>query len=131
LGQDKEEVKELWGGYASRLDNMIVMGTIFVTGSFVLLGAAATTTNVDLRVTLAGAAPFVYLIWFFTIQLSTRIMNDIEAEMRLIVNPAGPESVKRILYGPRYGNMLTFFRRNIWVIYVPLIVIASQYIGSM
>ena len=125
----KDEQEKLWKDYAPRLDSMVLMGTIFITGTFVLLGASVTANTVNLRTTLAVAAPMSYLVWLFANQLPTRIMNDVEVELRLVCNSNGAQGVLRKLYGAKHGNSLMMkIRRNYWLIYIPIIIGASMYV---
>ena len=126
---DQNEQTKLWKDYAPRLDSMVLMGSIFITGTFVLLGASATSPDPNLRPPLAIIAPLSYLIWLFTNQLPTRIMNDVEVEMRLICRQNNAQRVLRELYGAKHGNSLMMkIRRNYWLIYVPIIIGASVYL---
>lgn len=123
------EQEKLWKEYAHRLETMVLMGTIFITGTFVLLGASVTANDINLRTLLAVIAPLSYLVWLFTNQLPTRIMSDVEVEMRLIINPNGAQGVLRRLYGEKHGNSLMMkIRRNYWLIYIPIIISASIYL---
>jgi len=124
----EKEQEKLWVGYAPRLDSMVLMGSIFITGTFVLLGASATAQG-NSKSVFAFAAPLSYLVWLFTNQLPTRVMNDVEVEIRLISNQHGAQEVLRELYGKKHGNSLLMkIRRNYWLLYIPIIVYTSIYL---
>ncbi len=114
-----------WSGSGGRENSMIVMGSIFVVAAFTVLAGAATSVASQ---GIAIAAPIVYCLWLVTIQLSTRVMNDCDAEMRLIAQDK-MAAVLRGLYGDGHGKTwLIRFRRNHWLVYVPILWLSPFYL---
>ena len=112
---------------------MILMGSIFVPLSFILLGAAVTGKFPwQAKISLSFIAPWIYIAWLFSIQLSTRLMNDMESEFEILVKPEGYRKIMRKFYGIGHGRTWTMrARRNHWLIYVVLLTLsASLVIGS-
>jgi hypothetical protein len=132
LDEKKDEKKQLLEvSRQAREVSMLNMGSLFIPTAFVMLGAAATAPVSQLaRATLAFSAPLLYVIWLFLVQLPTRLMDDVDSKMRLIVG----DPVTRVLhefYGDRHGiQHLTRLRRNHWLAYVPLLTIAASLIIS-
>jgi hypothetical protein len=118
-----------WRDSGRRENSMIVMGSIFVVAAFAILAGAA-SGMASPRIALA--APLVYCIWLLTIQLSTRVMNDSDAEMRFIAESEdvnGVAHILRRLYGDGHGNtVLIRFRRNHWLAYVPILWLSALYL---
>lgn len=138
VNREREAIKKLkdcterqnapWSGLGRRENSMIVMGSIFVVAAFTILAGAA--TGGTLSKGIAIAAPLVYCIWLLTIQLSTRVMNDSDVEMRLIAEGKDETAgVLRRLYGKGHGNTwLIRFRRNHWLAYVPILWFSALYL---
>jgi hypothetical protein len=110
---------------------MIGMGSLFVPTAFVLLAAAATTKgsiSSQARVGLALSAPILYVLWLFLVQLSTRLMDDVDSQMRRYAR----DPTARILntfYEDRHGfGLVMRFRRNHWLAYVPLFTLGATLI---
>src|SRR5208282_2424664 len=102
-----------------RQGSMIDMGTIFVPTAFALLGVSVQPNFVSLRIPFAGAGLGLYIIWLFTTQLPTRLMNDVDIDMRIRAEgPQGATSLQRRLYGRGHGtSVIVVVRRNHWLIY--------------
>jgi hypothetical protein len=122
--RDKEKLNER---YTPRMSEMLTMGTIFIAGAFILLGAAAQTRSSQAGDILALAAPIAYLLWLFTVQLTTRVMGDAELEARLLASSKNSTArFFRDLYGKGHGETsMMKIRRNHWLAYVPLLIGAS------
>lgn len=128
-----KKVVELWNGSSRRENSMIVMGSIFIAGSFVLLGAASQLSTATIsKIALALASPILYVVWLFSVQLSTRLMNDVEFDMRLICEKSyGPAAILREFYGEKHGrDPVMWMRRNHWLVYIPLLIAAATAIVS-
>ncbi len=113
----------------ARETSMLTMGTLFIPTAFVLLGAAATANTSALsRIALAASAPTLYVLWLFLVQLPTRLMDDVDSQMRSIVgDPAN--LVLHKFYGDRHGiQYMTRLRRNHWLVYVPLLILGATYV---
>lgn len=115
-----------------RESSMILMGTIFLTGAFILLGAASQAPPASLsRKMLAMIELLTNVWWLFSIQLSTRIMNDVEFELRLRERNVGYHLIQRYLYGGQHGdNWLIRIRRNHWLVYMVFVFMAAFTIMS-
>jgi hypothetical protein len=114
-----------------REQSMIGMGGLFIPTAFVLLGAAATTSpyvSSSARITLALSAPVLYVLWLFLVQLSTRLMDDVDSQMRLYANDRAAGLLHHF-YEDRHGfGVMMRLRRNQWLFYVPLITLGTAVI---
>ena len=108
LGKVPLTIDKVWS-QGTRQKPMITMGSLFVPTAFALLALAGQTTTLCMvRIILAGLSPSLYVFWLFAIQLSTRLMNDVEAElMQHAPNPLGYYTrLQRELYGEKkMGNI--------------------------
>jgi hypothetical protein len=121
---------ELWSSAGRRENSMILMGSLFIPTAFAILivGAAPPISiSQPARVSLLIVSVFLYSWWLFTVQLTTRIMNDLSYDMqRISEGNAGPGHILKELYGDRQGKgSLTWLRRNHWLAYLPLLIFPS------
>ncbi|MGA2789700.1 MAG: hypothetical protein ABSF00_02910 [Candidatus Bathyarchaeia archaeon] len=128
-GKDKDRFLDV--SRRGREQSMIAMGSLFIPTAFVLLGAAATSSEFisqSARVALAASAPVLYVLWLFLVQLSTRLMDDVDSDMRLIAND-GAARVLHDFYQDRHGfGLMMWLRRNHWLAYVPLLTLGATLI---
>ena len=120
---------------------MLTMGSIFIAASFLLL-TFSNQKDLDgwIRIVMALASPILYGIWVFSIQLSSRLMDDATSEVELIAEHVlqgdlhsddcrqtrGVAHVKRKFYGARNGRGLMMkVRRNHWIFYLNLLILLS------
>jgi general stress protein CsbA len=110
---------------------MIEMGSLFIPTALVLLGAAATSSDfisTTARIALAASAPTLYILWLFLVQLSTRLMDDVDSDMRLYLSD-GAARVLHLFYQDRHGfGRMMWLRRNHWLAYVPLLTVGASFI---
>ena len=109
---------------------MIGMGSLFVPTAFVLLAAAATSHDISssARIALAVSAPALYVLWLFLVQLSTRLMDDIDSQTRLYAKDGAGELLHDF-YEDRHGfGLMMKSRRNHWLFYVPLMTLGATLI---
>jgi hypothetical protein len=109
---------------------MIGMGSLFIPTAFVLLAAAATASNISssARIALAVSAPALYVLWLFLVQLTTRLMDDIDSQMRLYAHD-GAATLLHHFYEDRHGfGVMMKLRRNHWLFYLPLITLGATMI---
>jgi hypothetical protein len=128
-----QESHLLWKEAGRRGSAMIWMGSIFLPISFLLLGIAAQIdpATPNLRLALVFVSIILYTLWLFLIQLTTRLMNDMNMEMRLICEPK-PSAAKilRKFYGKKHGKKpLIWIRRNHWLAFLILLVVAASLIS--
>ncbi len=120
-----------------RETSMITMGSLFVPTAFLLLGVAAQhDIPCSAKIALSIWAPLLYLIWLFTVQLSTRVMTDVEGVLKRKVGGSfgAYERLQNKLYGAGHGKgPLIWTRRNHWLFYIPLLVYGSTFVmqGTM
>jgi len=116
----------------SREQSMITMGSLFVPTSFVLLGVASQPSIMPIdRLALSLLAPILYGVWLFTIQLSTRLMNDTDAQLQQLArDPRGDFArLQNRLYGDRHGKgWMMRARRNHWLLYLPILIYGSSFL---
>jgi len=116
-----------------REQSMIEMGSLFIPTAFLLLGAAATSSTFiyqSARIGLALSAPILYVLWLFLVQLSTRLMDDVDSNVRLYAND-GAGRVLHLFYEDRHGwGLVMWLRRNHWLAYLPLLVVGATLIIS-
>jgi len=126
-----KNLDKVWS-HGVRESSMITMGSLFIPTAFALLGLAGQqTTPPATRFALSIAALFLYLIWLFAIQLTSRLMSDIEAELQQYIRgPLGYYArLQRQLYGERNGNHpFLWIRRNHWVIFLVPLFYAAAYL---
>jgi len=80
------------------------------------------------RIVLAISAPSLYVLWLFLVQLSTRLMDDVDSDMRLYAK-GGTAGLLHDFYDDRHGfGVVMRLRRNHWLAYVPLLTIAAALI---
>jgi hypothetical protein len=122
------------------------MGSLFVPVSFaVLLVASNPPSNVlpqELRSILALVGVLLYSWWLLTVQLSTRVMHDIDVDI-MVLNEGridlddklvdttrdGLTTLTREIFGARSGRgVLMKVRRNHWLFYLPLLIIPATYV---
>jgi hypothetical protein len=110
---------------------MIQMGSLFVPTAFVLLAGAATSSQFissSARIALAAAAPTLYVLWLFLVQLSTRLMDDVDSDMRRYLEDGAAE-VLHDFYQDRHGfGPMMWLRRNHWLAYIPLLTLGAALI---
>ena len=117
-------------------NSMILMGALFVPTAFVLLAAAAMppipNPNPVLRTVLAIVSPALYSWWLFSIQLSTRVMHDVDNEILITAEGnGGLTNLFRDLYGAGQGQgLMMFVRRNHWIAYLLLLIFGSVSVVS-
>lgn len=118
-----------------RGSSMLTMGTIFVAASFlILIGSTERMISPEVRFILAFASPLVYGWWLFSIQLTSRLMDDVDLEI-LITNLTIREEnnalarLHRDLYGPAHGRwLLIWLRRNHWLFYMIALIIGASFV---
>jgi hypothetical protein len=126
-GEDRERLLKV--SRQGREQGMLGMGNLFIPTAFILLAAAATAQlTSSVRMVLAISAPALYVLWLFSVQLSTRLMDDVDAHIRLLAKDGAGE-VLHDFYGDRHGHgRMMKCRRNHWLFYVPLLTIAASMI---
>jgi len=124
--------------------SLITMGSLLIPISFgMLLIAASEQTSSGLapevRLVLAISSPLLYVWWLFAVQLSTRVMHDVENEMIVIKEGRlnaqskvenndhdGPFTILREIYGEKHGKgVLLVIRRNHWLFYLPMVILPA------
>jgi hypothetical protein len=127
--KEKEKDRLLEISRQGRESGMLTMGNLFIPTAFLMLGAAATAPkdviSPSARIVLAASGPLLYVLWLFLVQLSTRLMDDIDSDMRLAAK-GGTANVLHCFYEDRHGfGLVMILRRNHWLAYVPLITIGA------
>lgn len=127
---EEDRIRLLKVSRKGRETGMLSMGNLFIPTAFLLLGAAATSqmTSNPARIALAASAPMLYVLWLFLVQLSTRLMDDVDSDMRLYAKD-GSAQVLHDFYGDRHGfGVMMWVRRNHWLAYVPLLTLGATFI---
>jgi len=130
LGEDQKACKKSFSdNLGGREGSMLQMGTIFIAATFILLGIAfQKRIDPSVKLLVAVSAPVVYSWWLLSIQLTTRLMGDTEAQI-LVEMGDGPMVLKRKIYGEKDGySLLMKIRRNHWLFYLLVITLISVYI---
>ena len=132
IDEEKQILRDLSPALSGRERSMIDMGLIFVVAAFIILGQVPQAKDISfpVKTILTISSPLVYAFWLFTIQLSTRLMNDSDMEMSVRIEEErgiyGISRVRREFYGDYHGRgPMMWFRRNHWLLYFILLIIGA------
>lgn len=128
--QERERLLDI--SRQGRESGMLGTGSLIIPTAFFLLAAAATAQkdviSVVGRETLAFSAPLLYMFWLFSVQLPTRLMDDIDSKMKEYAK-GRTHGVLHTFYEDRHGfGVMMRLRRNHWLAYVPLLTVAATLI---